>query len=62
MPANEQLKQMDDAAAEARKELVAHLEEWTARDVVKWWAGWYLKAGHKRLGRLLVELAKQKKE
>jgi hypothetical protein len=39
-----------------------HLAGWKAIDVAKWWAAWYLKAGHKRLGRLLVELAKQKKE
>jgi hypothetical protein len=28
--------------------------------VILWWNRWYLKAGHKRLGRTLVELAKKK--
>lgn len=59
MPTNDQLREMDEAAAEAKKELLAHLEEWKAHDVVKWWANWYLKAGHKRLGRLFVELARK---
>jgi hypothetical protein len=58
--ANEELmREMDQAAGEAKKELLANLDEWKARDLVKWWANWYLKAGHKRLGRLLVELSKK---
>jgi hypothetical protein len=62
MATDEQLRAMDDAADAAIEELVEHLNEWTAMDVAKWWANWYMKAGHKRLGRRLVELAKQKSE
>jgi|HubBroStandDraft_1064217.scaffolds.fasta_scaffold223329_2 hypothetical protein len=59
MPAEGQMREMDNAAEEAHKELIEHLNEWNARAVANWWAKWYLKAGHKRLGRLLVEVAKQ---
>jgi hypothetical protein len=62
MPTDDQMREMDNAAADAKKELMEHLDDWRAIDVAKWWAAWYLKAGHKRLGRLLVELARQKKE
>ena len=30
----------------------------TAQDVAKWWAKWYLQAGHKRLGRFLAQTGK----
>lgn len=45
---------MDEAAEQAAHELVEAIDCWTARDVVGWWSKWYLKAGHKRLGRILV--------
>jgi alkanesulfonate monooxygenase SsuD/methylene tetrahydromethanopterin reductase-like flavin-dependent oxidoreductase (luciferase family) len=32
----------------------------SAQDVVVWWTGFYLRAGHKRLGRILVAKGKQK--
>jgi hypothetical protein len=59
MPTDDQMREMDNAAGDARKELIEHLDEWNARAMAQWWTKWYLKAGHKRLGRLLVELAKQ---
>ncbi|HEV8384447.1 MAG TPA: hypothetical protein VGQ11_06205 [Candidatus Acidoferrales bacterium] len=59
MATDDQMREMDNAAADAKKELFTHLEEWKVKEVAAWWATWYLKAGHKRLGRLLVELAKQ---
>jgi hypothetical protein len=52
------MKQMDEAAEKALAKIEKYLEAWAARDLVKWWAGWYLKAGHKRLGRILVGLSK----
>jgi hypothetical protein len=58
MPDNDDLRRMDVAAEEAQKELMANLDHWSARALASWWAKWYLKAGHKRLGRLLVDLAK----
>jgi hypothetical protein len=47
-------EQMDAAAANAAKEFQA---TWTAQEVAKWWKKWYLTAGHKRLGRILVQSA-----
>jgi hypothetical protein len=54
-----QMRDMDDAAEEAKDELLALIDEWTVRDVATWWARWYLQAGHKRLGRTLVELSRK---
>ena len=47
---------MDKAAQDAAQELNPG---WTAQEVAQWWAKWYHQAGHKRLGRLLVELSKR---
>ena len=63
MPANEELmKQMDEAAKQAEEELRSNLDKWSAKDVIGWWAKWYLKSGHKRLGRLLVSISKNKEK
>lgn len=62
MATDEQLRAMDHEADAALEELVKHLDEWNARDVIKWWANWYMKAGHKRLGRKLVQISKEKNE
>ena len=53
------LKQMDEEASQANEELKQNIDQWSAKDLVKWWSIWYLKAGHKRLGRLLVKLGKE---
>jgi hypothetical protein len=59
MPFDEaQARQFDEAAEKALAELQEHIETWTARDLTSWWARWYLKAGHKRLGRILVAQSK----
>jgi hypothetical protein len=57
-----------DAAAEvARPELEELLEGMTeeerngAKKVLSWQKKWYLQAGHKRLGRIIVEFAKSYK-
>ena len=61
MPFDEaQAAQMDEAAQKALGELRENIDSWTARDLIKWWAGWYLKAGHKRLGRILVGISKNR--
>ena len=57
MPKDDQ-PEMDEAAKAAEKELLECFDDWSARALAKWWAKWYLKAGHKRLGRLLVDLNK----
>jgi hypothetical protein len=59
MSTDDQMREMDNASGDAKKELLEHVDEWSVRAVATWWTRWYLKAGHKRLGRLLVELAKQ---
>ena len=56
-PKKDQANDMDKAAADARKEIQKHLDGWSARDIATWWKSWYMKAGHKRLGRILVEFA-----
>ena len=56
----ELMKQMDDAAALAAAEFNKDFINWSARDLVVWWAKWYLKAGYKRLGRILVAKSKGK--
>ncbi len=53
------MEQMDADALEARKDLELHLDEWQAKDVAVWWKRWYMRAGHKRLGRILVGLTGQ---
>jgi hypothetical protein len=54
-----QLQQMDKDAAAAREELERQLNAWQAKDVALWWKRWYMKAGHKRLGRVLVDLSRK---
>ena len=48
---------MDEAAAAAKEDLV-DIDPKVAKTMAKWWKVWYLHAGHKRLGRMLVALAK----
>jgi hypothetical protein len=50
------MPEMDLAAEEAAKELDP---TWSAMELAQWWAKHYLKAGHKRLGRLIVDLSKK---
>jgi hypothetical protein len=49
---------MDQAAAQAKEELQQHFGNWSAKELAAWWIRWYLKAGHKRLGRILVAMGK----
>jgi hypothetical protein len=53
------LAEMDTAAEEAEKDL-ATLDQAAVETIAAWWAKWYMKAGHKRLGRIMVKLAKKK--
>lgn len=56
--------EFDVAAEQAEKQLFSFLEDLTelekkgAMMVINWQAINYLKAGHKRLGRILVKIAK----
>jgi hypothetical protein len=51
------LVEMDAAAVEAEKDL-ATVDRAAVEAVASWWAKWFMKAGHKRLGRIMVKLAK----
>jgi hypothetical protein len=51
------LAEMDAAAKEAEKDL-ATLDQAAVEAVAAWWSKWYMAAGHKRLGRLLVRIAR----
>ncbi len=53
------LAEMDAAAEEAEKDLVT-LDQAAVEVIAAWWSKWYMKAGHKRLGRIMVKLAKRK--
>jgi hypothetical protein len=51
---NKQIKaQMDAAAGGAQKDL-ANVGPEAVEKVAEWWRKWYLKAGHKRLARILM--------
>lgn len=52
------LAEMDAAAEEAERDL-ATVDQAAVKAVAVWWMKWYMKAGHKRLGRIMVKLAKK---
>ncbi len=51
-------EQMDEAASEAKQDL-SNLTDEAVKAVAGWFAKHYLKAGHKRLGRVLVAISKE---
>ena len=55
------MAELDLAADEAEKDLDSIPNEILA-PLSAWWRKWYLKTGHKRLGRILLQYAEQKKE
>lgn len=60
MPEGGPNSQMDAAAEEAGVELGKNYATMSAHDVAKWWEKHFTKAGHKRLGRILLEQAKKR--
>lgn len=54
------MAEMDAAAEEAERDL-ATLDQAAVEAVAEWWARWFMKAGHKRLGRIMVKVAKKKR-
>ena len=48
--------EMDGAAISAEQDLELVSNEVLA-EVAGWWSKWYLKAGHKRLARILLQYA-----
>jgi hypothetical protein len=67
MPEKETENSFDEAAAKARAEFAKLLETLSEAEIngvkiiLGWQKQWYLQAGHKRLGRILVEFAKSYK-
>jgi hypothetical protein len=53
------LEQMEKNALLAREEFERQLNVWRAKDVALWGKRWYMKAGYKRLGRILVDLSRK---
>jgi len=53
------LAEMDAAAREAERDL-ATIDQAAVETIAAWWLKWYMTAGHKRLGRLLVKIAKSR--
>ncbi len=49
---------MDEAARQAKSEFDLFPED-TKKIIASWLRKWYLKAGYRRLGRLLVAFAKE---
>lgn len=49
---------MDNAATDAENDLNSLSDE-AVDSVADWWHRWFMKAGHKRLGRILVGIAKE---
>jgi hypothetical protein len=52
------LAKMDEAAEEAEKDL-ANLDQKAVGVLAAGWLKWYMMAGHKRLGRIMVKVAKK---
>ena len=48
-----------DLAAQAAAEELGDGQDYTVADLASWWKKWYLRAGHKRLGRILLKYAKK---
>lgn len=53
------LAKMNTAAEDAKKEFeemdkLGELDDNTLKSLAGWWERWYLKTGHKRLGRILM--------
>ncbi len=55
---DEKIEGMDEAANEA-EEVLSKMTKEEIFPVGKWWQEWYLKAGHKRLGRILIKRIKE---
>lgn len=50
--------EMDAAAAEAENDL-ANLPDEAVNPMAAWWGRWFMKAGHKRLGRVLTAIDRE---
>jgi len=46
---------MDDAASGAENDLAENYDSDQVTILADWWASWFMKAGHKRLARILLQ-------
>ncbi len=51
-------EEMDNSATDAEEDL-NNLSDEVVFPMADWWYKWFGKAGHKRLGRILVRIAKE---
>jgi hypothetical protein len=56
------MSEFDEAAEAAEKDLRENYDDNEIYIMAKWWKEHYLKAGHKRLGRVLLKVAKEKND
>jgi hypothetical protein len=47
---------LDENTAKAETEIQGQWQLWSAVAVAKWWTRWYPLCGHKRLGRVLLNV------
>ncbi|MFC2067932.1 hypothetical protein ACFLTP_02840 [Chloroflexota bacterium] len=57
IPNTEQQQHMDDAANEAEQDLES-LSNDVVQPMAQWFQKWYLRAGHKRLSKIMVNIAR----
>ena len=48
---------MDSAAVDAENDAAENVPGEALQEVANWWSRWYMKAGHKRLARVLLQYA-----
>ena len=60
MPTKFDPQEMDNAATGAEEDL-NNLPDEVVNPIAEWWYKWFMKAGHKWLGRILVNIAKENK-
>lgn len=48
---------MDNAAVDAENNAMEDIPGDAMREVANWWKQWYMKTGHKRLARILLQYA-----
>ena len=56
MLTDEDKQRLDDAAVDAQNDLEDVSDE-ALTEIANWWRKWVSKAGHKRLGRVLLQYA-----
>lgn len=53
---------MGSAAVDAENDAAENVPGEALAEVANWWKRWYIKAGHKRLARILLQYASKEKQ